>query len=343
MTCHRTGIPHRKPGFTLVELLVVIAIIGILVALLLPAVQAAREAARRMSCTNQLKQIGLAMHQYHDVNKVFPPSLCWNRVEGDSGGNWSAQARILPFLEQASLESQIDYRQSYNAVRVNTDPASAKISSLRIGVYLCPSEVNDRQRTKDGQPSHYPLNYGVNMGVWKVYDPAINLGGDGPFFPNSRIAAKHMQDGLSNTLMAAEVKAYTPYYRNAGSATAQVPGQPSELCGMGGQFKNPPPKAPSGHTEWVDGRAHQTGFTAVFTPNTRVQCSEGGQLMDVDWTNQQEGKSTTVVTYAAVTARSFHSGVVNTVMMDGSVHAVADSIQLDVWRGMATRAGGEAL
>ncbi|MFV2067647.1 MAG: DUF1559 domain-containing protein, partial [Pirellulales bacterium] len=148
-------------------------------------------------------------------------------------------------------------------------------------------------------------------------------------------------DGLSNTLMAAEVKAYTPYYRNAGLAYPPTPGSPQEICPLGGQFKNPPPKDPSGHTEWVDGRAHQSGFTALFPPNTRVLCEVDGQWFDVDWTNQQEGKSDSAVTYAAVTARSYHPGVVNVVMMDGSVHAVPDSIERTVWQALATRNGSE--
>ncbi len=338
----RNSFSRPLHGFTLVELLVVIAIIGILISLLLPAVQAAREAARRMSCTNQLKQIGIAMHQYHDTNRLFPPSFCWNRVVNDPGGNWSAQARILPFVEQAALESQIDYRQPYDVIPP-TSGLDVPISSLRIDVYLCPSEVNDRQRLKDNRPEHYPLSYGVNMGIWNVYDPVNNKGGAGTFHPNSRLAARNVRDGMTNTIMAAEVKAYTPYYRNAGSADQNVPLDPAEICGLGGDFKNPPPKDPSGHTEWVDGRAHQTGFTATFTPNTVVACTESGEPFDVDWTNQQEGKSDTNVTYAAVTSRSYHPGVVNVVMMDGSVHPVADSIELDVWRAMATRQGKESV
>ncbi len=112
----RSQLGHR--GFTLVELLVVIAIIGILVSLLLPAVQAAREAARRISCVNNLKQLGIAMHNYADANKVFPPSFCWNGTAGDVGGNWSAQARVLPFLEEVNLAEAIDFKRKYTDVMV---------------------------------------------------------------------------------------------------------------------------------------------------------------------------------------------------------------------------------
>ena len=115
-----------------------------------------------------------------------------------------------------------------------------------------------------------------------------------------------------------------------------MPSGPNTVCGMGGDFKSS-----SGHTEWVDGRGHQTGFTTVFGPNTGVICDLSGTLFDVDWTNQQEGKSDTVGTYAAVTARSYHPGVVNAAMMDGSVKSFSDSTDLTTWRAVSTRAGGE--
>ena len=110
---------------------------------------------------------------------------------------------------------------------------------------------------------------------------------------------------------------------------------------MGGTFKNPPPSNPSGHTEWTDGRVHQSGFTTTFGPNTKVLYTEGGTIFDVDWTNQQEGKSTINVTYAAVTSRSYHPGLVNVSLMDGSVRAIGESIELALWRALSTRNGGE--
>jgi prepilin-type processing-associated H-X9-DG protein len=99
----------------------------------------------------------------------------------------------------------------------------------------------------------------------------------------------------------------------------------------------------TGHTEWVDGRAHQTGFTTIFTPNTPVICEADGIPHDVDWTNQQEAKSSDVPTYAVVTARSYHNGVVNVALMDGSVRSMENHIALEVWRGLSTRDGREAV
>jgi hypothetical protein len=109
------------------------------------------------------------------------------------------------------------------------------------------------------------------------------------------------------------------------------------VCSLGGDFK-----ADTGHTEWVDGRAHQTGFTTVFTPNSKVMCDLGGQF-DVDWNNMQEGKSTTAPTFAAVTSRSYHANGVMAMMMDGSVHFLPNTIEIGVWRALATRDGGETV
>ncbi len=324
---------YRLSAFTLVELLVVIAIIGVLVALLLPAIQAAREAARRMSCSNNLHQIALAMHNFESASGKFPPQI----MLGKDQKLWSAQSRILPYLEQMNLFSSIDFKQPYGNILLN----GQKLSSLRVPTLLCPSEIRDEVRFEKGAPEHYPLNYGVNCGVWKVFDPNDQSGGSGAFFPGEGLAARNFGDGLSNTLMLAEVKGWNPYFRDGGSGNAVPVNDPSEICSLGGSFKEE-----SGHTEWVDGRAHQTGFTATFTPNTRVLCDDGhdDHRHDVDWNNMRVGKSTTVVTYAAVTARSYHSGgTVNVSMMDGSVQVITGDIDLTVWRSMATRGGEEVL
>jgi len=325
----------QKPAnaFTLVELLVVIAIIGVLVALLLPAIQAAREAARRMSCSNNMRQIALAMHNYESANKKFPPQI----LIGTAQASWSAQARILPYIEQGNLFAGIDFKQSYGSVLLN----GQRLASLRVPALLCPSEMRDEVRIEDDVPANYPLNYGVNCGLWKVFDPNDNTGGSGAFFPGSGLGTRNFGDGLSNTLMLAEVKAWNPYFRDGGSGTSALANDPSDLCSLGGNFKEE-----SGHTEWVDGRTHQTGFTATFTPNTQVLCSDGHEdhRHDVDWNNMRVGKSDTVVTYAAVTSRSYHAaGTVNISMMDGSVRTLTNDIDLTVWRAMATRDGEEVL
>ena len=329
----QVGSPPQRRAFTLVELLVVIAVIGILVSLLLPAVQAAREAARRMSCSNHLKQVGLALHNFQLQLTRFPSS--WNPTLPGSGGTvdgWSAQALLLPYLEQNNVAEYINFDVSYNlAPQVRSGSLALPISAVRIPTFLCPSETRDERRFEGGTPKHYPLNYGVNLGPWFVYDPVGRRGGDGAFYPGSRLRPGDFHDGMSNTVALAEVKAWSPYFRNAGLPEPSLP-DAADICGFGGDFK-----AESGHTEWVDGRAHQIGFTSTFAPNTQVPCAIGGTLHDVDWTNMQEGKSDTIKTFAAVTSRSYHPQGVHVLLMDGSVRFQNEEVNLDTWRALSTR------
>jgi len=331
---------RQRKGFTLVELLVVMIIIAILVAMLLPAVQAARESARRTACLNNLRQIGIAFANYEAQNKQFPPS--WKPTsqisEDGSVDGWSAQALLLPYLEQVNLQEKINFSKSYNDIGeiVTADGVSSLLGAMRVPTYLCPSETRDEVRISGGVPTHYPLNYAVNAGEWFVFNPENGTIGNGTFHPNSRIKARDIRDGLSFTLGASEVKGWTPYYRNAAlSGPLEIPTL-TGIVSLGGDFKTS-----SGHTEWIDGRVHQIGFTTTFRPNTKVISNVDGQAYDIDWTNQQEGKSTTIPTYAAVTSRSYHSGGVNTVMMDASATWITDDIDQGVWRAYSTRDGGE--
>lgn len=325
---------HRS-AFTLVELLVVIAIIGILVSLLLPAVQAAREAARRMSCQNNLKQIGLALHNYHDTYRSLPPSGYYSRREPST--SWSVQARILPQIEQGNLQRLIDWRLSYRE--------QGHVARTRVPTFICPSEINDvlRPSPKDHDPdfAYYPLNYGGNFGEWFIFNPANNRVGSGVFVPNIRQKFASVTDGLSNTLAFAEIKAFNPYLRDglnpAGEGVAS-PTDPQQVVDLGGNFKQN-----SGHTEWVDSRIHQTGFTTTFTPNTKMLFEADGRSYDVDFNSSREGKTLTDVTYAAVTSRSYHTGGVNVTLCDGSVHFVSENIDLQVFRGVGTRSGQEVV
>lgn len=349
----RPTITQKNPdGFTLIELLVVIAIIGTLMGLLLPAVQSVRESARRTECANNLRQIGIASQNYLATNRKFPAASLFptNTSTGfpladnvDRNG-WSAQAQLLPFLEQANLSSRIDFRIGYKehpTVTIGTE--TKQIPSFRIQTYLCPSEINDRRRGEGTSEENYPLNYAVNAGTWFVYDPNNRSSGPGALCTNRRVRIQELTDGTSNTLLFSEVKAYTPYFRNANlPAPLTMPSNAADIVTLGGDFKTD-----SGHTEWIDGRVHQTGFTSTLVPNSEVLYTHSdGQTYDVDWNNHQEGKGglvDTFVTYAVVTSRSYHPSGVNTNRADGSVAFVADQIDLTLWRSLSTRNGGEVL
>lgn len=189
----------RASGFTLVELLVVIAIIGVLIALLLPAVQQARESARRMQCTNNLKQLGLALHNYHDTYKIFPPGYIRN-----SGWSWGAM--ILPQVEQVNLYNRL------NTKKVNVSNATALTGSkTRLDMFRCPSDVspdlnNNRKISVNG--SQYEIATSSYVAVQGNIDPLPkkNPGskGNGMFYWNSKIRMADVTDGTSNTFMVGE-------------------------------------------------------------------------------------------------------------------------------------------
>lgn len=346
-------VPNRsRRGFTLIELLVVIAIIAILIALLLPAVQQAREAARRTQCKNNLKQVGLALHNYLDANYVFPPSYC---IGQDKGGTWSIHARILPYVDQANAYNLANLSVGYGDAPNSTNG----ITGQNLPFLRCPSESNGMVSAAVAPAvGHFPVNYAFNVGSWKVFTPnstglstqaailaAGGVAGDGAFAPNSNFTTANFTDGVSNTLCASEVKCYTSNIGNDAAATDPYPTLASILTYSSGTITLSAPGDKGGHREWVDGKVHETGFTTTFPPNTKVMITNGTTTVDGDYISCKErGTSATCLgkpTYAAVTTRSFHTGSVNSLIMDGSVRTFSNNIDQDVWRKLGTRSGGE--
>jgi prepilin-type N-terminal cleavage/methylation domain-containing protein/prepilin-type processing-associated H-X9-DG protein len=334
--------PFVRQAFTLIELLVVIATIAVLIGLLVPAVQKVRATASRIKCANNLHQIGLAMHMHIDSNDSLPPNGVF-AYHGSSSmvqvSAWSAMSRILPYIEQENLYRNIDFTTPYSV-----QPA---ITSRRIATYLCPSEVNDHGSGINPiyGNKNWTLNYAVNLGSWGVLTQKTTTlqGGDGAFLPNRGLRPEDFSDGLSNTLAVAEVKSYTT--RIVGSANTVIfptpplpPASPTSLASFSLAPFDPTKVT---HAEWVDGKVHETGFTTVFPPNTRVTYLNGGTTYDVDFVTATEANLGD--TYAAVTSRSYHSGGVNVLLMDGSVRFVNNSISTTTWRALGTRAGGEVV
>jgi prepilin-type N-terminal cleavage/methylation domain-containing protein len=333
-----------KRGFTLIELLVVIAIIGILVGLLMPAIQGVREAARRTACLNNLRQCSLAAQNYLSTRRYLPPSceLVPGTTFSGNNGSWSIHGRLLPYIEGGNAYDMVNLSIAWDAQQATGVP------TLRIPLYICPDETNDTVRlNSSGQPYVYGQNYGFNMGTWLVYDPTGARRPDGPFYVNSRV--NNIPDGASNTLCASEVKMFTPYIRNTTDPGPVPPTSPNAFDGLAPAVASDRKLGPNlqdntGHTEWPDGRVHHEGLTTCFAPNTKVNYNFNGRLYDIDFNSRQEGRSLTQPSYAAVTARSYHSGnLVNVTMLDGSSRSIPGTIDLAVWRALGSIQGGEVV
>jgi prepilin-type N-terminal cleavage/methylation domain-containing protein len=333
---------RTRSGFTLVELLVIMAIIAILIALMAPAVQKVREAAARTRCLNNLKQLGIALHGYLGVYQALPPNGIYdfNGAAVVQTSPWSAPSRMLPFLEQDNLYRNIDFSTPYSS-----QPA---ITTQRIPVLICPSEINDK-----GTGNNYTINYAVNLGTWAVLTGKSTgmTPGDGAFASNVGFKPAHFLDGMSNTIAMSEVKAYTNRITGSPNTVAfpslqAAPASPAGLMetppfGLAGLSLGAFDASKFTHAEWVDGKVHETGFTTAFAPNTVVPFISGGAAFDVDFISATETNPGD--TYAAVTSRSYHSGIVNVLLMDGTVRSVASNISLPTWRALGTRAGGEVI
>lgn len=300
-----TNRKRSQRAFTLVELLVVIAIIGVLVALLLPAVQAAREAARRTQCSNNLKQIGIGLHNYHDTLLTFPFGWC------DRGQAWSAC--ILPYIEQRPLWETLEWAEANNWDIANTP--NQRACETIIKTYRCPTAAIPQHVNNQGIPKRVPACYrGVASSTADSDDPGTSASGrhlelndlEGIFFGGSRINMKDITDGTANTFMAGEC-----YWD-----TFTQDGNQMDFWYIGSPQVDPWPGSATEYSEFV-------GSTGV-PMNARKIASTSGYVKELSFT-------------------SFHPAGVMFCYADGSVRFIPYSIDVPTYKALGSRNGGETL
>jgi prepilin-type N-terminal cleavage/methylation domain-containing protein/prepilin-type processing-associated H-X9-DG protein len=340
--------PRRdRPGFTLIELLVVIAIIAVLIALLLPAVQAAREASRRVQCVNHLKQMGLGLHTYESIAGALPPSnivhfdASTQKVDWKNG--FSVQARILPFMEQGIAFNAINFSFTHR------NAENATVVGVVMEVFLCPSDIHSGQMTAFPFGLAGVISYGFCDGDWFVWNGINPPDNTAVFGPNRSRRIAEFTDGTSQTLIAADVKALNPLYlcpgglskfNNSPYGPTNIPGPALDPLSVAPEYGGTCGAVTSGHTAWADGNAQETGITTAWPPNKVTIATKAG---DGDVDLQSALISSGGPTFGAITARSYHPGGVNALIADGSVKFVKTSINPGAWRALGTVAKGEVL
>jgi prepilin-type N-terminal cleavage/methylation domain-containing protein/prepilin-type processing-associated H-X9-DG protein len=357
MVFSRTGRKAHFQGFTLIELLVVIAIIAVLISLLLPAVQSAREAARRAQCVNNLKQIGLAMHNYHDAIGSFPYG------QGPFGWNdWSAQIYLLPYMEQRPLYDTINFNRTIGSA----NPSNAQNQTMmrtQYNFFICPSDVD--KLTNPFGHVNYASNSGNNpqffgratggntangLFLWAA-DPSP-FTSDGTAHLNKAgqiVAIRDVTDGTSNTAAFSEkVKAIggngnTTYRANPrdlskplsmiysvgrSNVNEDVPNGYYALCRAINPVTNTLADSQVMGAHYWSGHPYAGRYNHLMTPNT------WGCLFGINGETNGNG---------AVPASSRHPGGVNVLMGDGAVRFLKDTINNTTWWAIGSRNGGEVV
>lgn len=343
---------RRSRGFTLIELLVVIAIIAILVALLLPAVQQARESARRTQCKNNLKQLGLAVHNYESTYGITP-------MNGDSAG-YSPQARLLPYLEQANLQNLIDFSQPVLTGPVTNrilNPRYVNVANQVIPGFLCPSDVGPNTYTTISSPAgtfganNYMMSLGSARGTF--YDDRFPT--DGIVWRLAGTRFRDVTDGLSNTIFMSEAIRGDGLDITLPAGTMDRFPYRKTLNMTAGVGSNPTGPGYMGGAGWPSGIINNPNLATVAMSGTNWRGGSGGSGRGIGWIR---GLNLSVTTNGYLTPnsripdimvhgigffapRSFHTGGAQVLMGDGAVRFLSENIDANLHRSLHSKDAGD--
>lgn len=307
----------KKRGFTLIELLVVIAIIAVLIALLLPAVQQAREAARRSQCKNNFKQVGLALHSYHDNFGRFQPGLYnninqWGTLAASERIGWFSA--ILPYVDQANMYNK--WQQEFAA---GVNGLGFSLRTTVVPVFMCPSDPNAGKMSGFGNGFTGNVLLSGGARAWGAQNTATDSAGGTPtglFYTNSGVAIRDITDGTSNTIMSSEINL--------------IPDLGATVAGCSA---NSDPRG----LMW--NHVHMASLIVTLRPPN----SPVADVVGYGCQNSAETPCTCNLSNGVVTPRSRHVGGVHVGMADGAVRFVSSNVDTTIFQALGTRAGGEVI
>ncbi|MDX1929230.1 MAG: DUF1559 domain-containing protein [Pirellulaceae bacterium] len=347
---------RARYGFTLVELLTVIAIISILASLLLPAVMMARESARRTHCQNNMRQMALATLAFESAKKSYPPIQdpipCVSGHFDEPEHAWSIFTQLLGFLESEAAD-ELNRSRSWRQDISGNGP----FSLFRPATYRCPN-VEDTITTSAGGDSHQNISYAVCWGVWEAgqtHRPNVFAG---LHSPNKRLKVQDFRDGLNHTIGFSEVIPGMDYFEARVCSEEELPA-PADLSlyAPGTASQHSRIHRGKSHTQWVDARPSQTGFTTLAAPNTTVTVPaygmDNGNWINVEWLLVSLSPCLTEnctcpprqawYPHFGIVSRSLHSGLVNATMVGGAVRTIDSEIDLRIWQALSTRNGSDSI